>query len=270
LQANDLMNYRAAHSRLPGHPELGLMALSGAQVDEICGEYDCENFLRMESARLWRWSDWGWYPFSGEDAGAPLNTEGTLSWSRSRGELILHQGRTFVGPGAELANTLVLHPWHLQYRWSADAGWRVVDLIDAGAPDLPSAFTWFDEETDRLFVHGGQLRDGGPSGQTWEQLPSGAWSRLENGPVRSFAYEYASVAPTAVTGQSILASSTGAWSFDGRWTSIPAAPARPLTRHPLTGETLALGDSAWVWSGSNWNPVGSWGFDLVQSASAVA
>jgi hypothetical protein len=88
--------------------------------------------------------------------------------------------------------------------------------------------------------------------------------------VRSFAYEYASVAPTAVTGQSILASSTGAWSFDGRWTSSPAAPARPLTRPPLTGETLALGDSAWVWSGSNWNPVGSWGFDLVQSASAVA
>jgi hypothetical protein len=103
------------------HPELGLMALSGAQVDEICGEYDCENFLRMESARLWRWSDWGWYPFSGEDAGAPLNTEGTLSWSRSRGELILHQGRTFVGPGAELANTLVLHPWHLQYRWSTSS-----------------------------------------------------------------------------------------------------------------------------------------------------
>jgi hypothetical protein len=250
------------------HPELGMLAVGGAQLDEICGESYCDYFTRMTTARLWRWADWGWHPLSGDDAGAPLHSGGTLSWSPSRGELLLHQGTTYAGPGSELDTTLVRHPWHLQYRWSLDAGWRIVDLIDAGAPALPLAFLWFDEATDRLLVHGGVLPDGGSSPQTWEQLPSGAWYRLENGPARLFSLEGGSVASTA-SGQSILASNSGTWSFDGRWTAIPRAPALPLTRHPLTGQAVALDDRAWVWSGSSWNSVGSWDINLVQTASGV-
>lgn len=219
------------------HPQWGVVAIGGAFTDEVClGEY-CDYFSRMEPTGMWAWRDWGWVALS--DGGVPSVVDGRLGFSQSSGELVLHQGFTFAGPGSALEATLFEQDWRQQYRWSQDAGWSVRNLADAGAPPVTQSLTCFDEASDRLLVHGGRFADGGFSAETWEQRSDGTWGLLEIGPplVRPGSRW---VAGRDRNTSLVASSESGTWSFNGQWVAASRAPSVMLATHPVSGRFLAL------------------------------